>query len=194
VLRGEDRFFTFRRGGAVINTIRFSSAFFGKGQFTASTMTHRGSSFELTQDMDAGYYQPFSPPRKISSENFDSTRHERERTEVCQMRYKATVTETPDGAKVRIEASGTGDVPVTIEINLREGGTITGAEKLGSPRDAWLLKDGFASYTLGGETLKTGPGAAPHTYLDVRGASPRLDGPSLFIRGFTPFDHTIEID
>jgi hypothetical protein len=193
VLRGKDRFFTFRRGGAVINAIRFSSAFFGKGQFVASSMTHRGSGFELTQEIDAGYYQPFSPPRKISSENFDSTRHERERTEVCQMLYKATVTEISNGAKVRIEASGTDDVPVTIEINLREGGTITGAEKLGSPKDAWLLKEGFASYTLGGETLKIGPGAAPHTYLDVRGASPRLDGPSLFITGFTPFDHTIEI-
>lgn len=193
VLRDKDRFFTFRRGAAVINAIRFSSAFFGRGQFVASSMTQRGASFELTQDIEAGYYQPFSPTRKITSETFDSTRHERDRTEVCHMRYKATVTETPKGAKLRIEASGTDDVPLTIEINLREGGTITGAEKLGSPKDAWLLREGHASFTLGGETLKIGPGAAPHTYLDVRGARPRLEGPSLFITGFTPFDHTVEI-
>ncbi|MBM3764023.1 MAG: hypothetical protein FJW32_01410 [Acidobacteria bacterium] len=193
VLRDKDRFFTFRRGTAVINAIRFSSAFFGKGQFVASSMTQRGTTFELTQELDAGYYQPFQPTRKISSEDFDSTRHERQRTEVCHMRYKATVTETTKGAKVRIEAAGTDEVPVTIEINLREGGTITGAEKLGSPKDAWLLKQGYASFTLGGETIKIGPGAAAHTYLDVRGARPRLEGPSLFLTGLTPFDHTIEI-
>jgi hypothetical protein len=69
--------------------------------------------------------------------------------------------------------------------------TITGAEKLGTPKDTWLLRQGQAEISAGGDTIQIGPGRADHTYLDVRGARPRLEGPSIFLSGFTPFDHTI---
>ncbi len=191
VLKSRDRFFTFRHGAVVVNAVRFSSAFFGKGQFSSKTLTREGASYVLTQDLDAGYYQPFTPTRKITTETYDNTRHERQRTEVCNLRYKATVTETPTGCNLRIEANGTDEVPLAIEINLREGVQITGAEKLGPPKDTWLLRKGQAEISAGGETIQIGPGRADHTYLDVRGSRPRLEGPSIFLTGVTPFDHTI---
>lgn len=191
VLKSRDRFFTFRHGAAVVTAVRFSSAFFGKGQFSSKTLTREGASYVLTQDLDAGYYQPFSPARKVTTETYDNTREQRQRTEVCNLHYKATVTETPTGCNLRIEATGTDEVPLAIEINLREGVQITGAEKLGTPKDTWLLKSGHAEVSSGTDTIQIGPGRADHTYLDVRGARPRLEGPSLFLTGFTPFDHTI---
>lgn len=191
ILKSRDRFFTFRHGAAVVNAVRFSSAFFGKGQFSAKTLTKEGGSYVLTQDLDAGYYQPFTPARKITTETYDNTRHERQRTEVCNLHYKATITETPTGCDLRIQATGTDEVPLAIEINLREDVQITGAEKLGTPKDTWLLRKGHAEISAGGDSIQIGPGRADHTYLDVRGARPRLEGPSLFLAGFTPFDHTI---
>lgn len=192
ILRQRDRFFTFRNGAAVVNAVRFATAFFGKGQFASRTLTREGDSYVMTQDLDAGYYQPFSPPRKVTTETYDDTREERQRTEICRLHYKTTITETSKGCKLRIEAGGTDGVPLTVEINLREGATITGAEKIGKFRDAWLLKDGFADVTAGADRIRIGPGIGEHTYLEVRGAKPRLEGPSIFLTGLTPFDRTID--
>lgn len=194
ILRDRDRFFTFRNGGAVVTAVRFSSAFFGRGQFRAKTLSKEGSSFVLAQKLEAGYYQPFQPARKITTETYDNTRSQRERSEICTLNYRATVTETPAGCKLRIQADGTDEVPLTVEITLREGAQISGAEKLGKLRDAWLLKSGNAEYSLNGSTLAIGPGRADHRYVEVRGALQRLDGPTLFITGFSPFDHTIEFN
>lgn len=192
LLRDRDRFFTFRHGGVVVNAVRFASAFFGRGQFRPATLKKEGASYVLTQDMEAGYYQPFSPTRKITTETYDSTRRERDRSAICKLHYQATVTETPKGCRLRIQASGTDEVPLTVEINLREGVTISGAEKLGEPRDSWVFGPGSAELSAGGATLTVGPGLDTHRYLEVRGARPRLEGPSLFLTGTTPFDHTIE--
>jgi hypothetical protein len=43
-----------------------------------------------------------------------------------------------------------------------------------------------------GDRIRIGPGTAPHTYLQVRGARPLLAGPSLFLTGITPVDQVIE--
>lgn len=192
VLRGRDRFFTYRHGAAIVNAVRFSSAFFGKGQFVSETLEKDNGGYTLKQDLEAGYYQPFTPPRKITTETYDSTRHERERTEICHLHYKATVTETENGCRLRIEANGTAEVPLSVEINLREGVSLTGAEKVGKFKDAWLLKQGHAVVSAGDDRIQIGPGIGDHMYLEVRGARPRLEGPSLFLTGFTPFDHTLE--
>ena len=38
---------------------------------------------------------------------------------------------------------------VTTDVHVREGATITGAEKFGKFKDAWLLKDGHAEIAAG---------------------------------------------
>lgn len=194
ILRDTDRFFTYRHGKAVVNAVRFSSAFFGKAQFRARTLTKSGASFELKQMLDAGYYQPFEPTRIVGPEEYDFTREQRRRTEISKLNYTATITETPRGAKVRIQADGTDEVPVAVEINLREGGVITGAERSGQGKEAWFLPKGHATFALGGDTIKIGPGRKDHSYIAVRGALPPLDGPSIWITGNTPFDHTLEFE
>jgi hypothetical protein len=82
-------------------------------------------------------------------------------------------------------------VPVAVEINLREGGTLEGCSPAPQVLDGWILDRGEATYRLGGNAVRFGPGVAPHRYTQIRGAEPKLPGPSVYLTGFTPFDHTI---
>jgi hypothetical protein len=192
ILRDRNRFFALRRGGAVVEAVRFASAFFGKGQFVASDMKRTGSSYVLTQQLAGPYYQPFDPPRRITTDNFYETRRERRQSEVCRLTQTATITESATGFRVRVQASGTDEVPLAIEINLRPGGKIEGAEA-GSAPDTYLLR-GPATYRAGGDALRIGPGHLEHSYIQVRGAADKLAGPTLYVTGSTPFDHTITFD
>lgn len=194
ILRDRDRFFTFRHGEAVVTAVRFATAFFGKGQFKAKTLEKKAGTFVLTQQLEAGYYQPFSPPRLITTETYDDTREERQRSEICHLDTVAELTETPNGFRLRIKATGTDEVPLTVEINLRAGGTLEGAEKHPTVKDAWVLRRGHATYTKGKDKLRIGPGNSPHTYVEVRGALPKLEGTCLYVTAITPVDQVIEFE
>ena len=102
------------------------------------------------------------------------------------------VKERKNGFTLRFRASGTNDVPVAVEINPRDGGSIDGVTKLTA--DASLLESGQATFRRGGNAIRVGPGAAPHRYVAIRGAAPKLPGHSVYITGVTPFDRTLEFD
>ena len=59
--------------------------------------------------------------------------------------------------------------------------------------DAYLLESGSATYTMGKDILRIGPGTAAHRYVEIRGAMKKLAGPSLFITAVTPMDQVVEI-
>jgi hypothetical protein len=191
ILGGSSRFFTLRRGAAVVNAVRFASAFFGKGQFVPATASKRADAYVFEQTLRGEYYQPFDPPRRIGGQEYDATRGERKRSEVCTLRQTATVTESRNGFRLRVEVEGTADVPVAVEINLREGGTLEGCAPHPKVADAWLLSSGSALFRAGNDTIRFGPGSAPHRYVLVRGAEPKLPGPSVYLTGYSPFDREI---
>ena len=184
VLNGDSTFFTFRRGGAVVNAVRFASAFFGKGQFVPERMDRRDGSWLLRQQLEAPYYQPLA--QKVPPAEWSALRARRKQTQICRLRQSATVTENAGGFRLRLEAEGTPGVPVAVEISLRPGGNLAGAS------DGGVLSSGYATYTLGGDTVRFGPGLGAHRYTQVRGAEEKLPGLSVYLTGFTPFDHTIE--
>lgn len=41
--------------------------------------------------------------------------------------------------------------------------------------------------------IEFGPGRVEHTYTQVRGASPKWDGMSVYLTGLTPFRATLDI-
>jgi hypothetical protein len=194
ILGGSSRFLTLRRGEAVINGLRFATGFFGKAQFIPELAEKRGNSYRLTQTLTADYSQPLEPPRRITGEEYYTTRNSRRRTEICKLEQSAIVTENRNGFTVRIQAHGTADVPLAVEVNLREGGNLDGAMKHPRVANAWLLPSGSAAYRVGRDSIRIGPGAGPHSYVEVRGAEPKLSGPSIYITGYTPFDHTLTFD
>ena len=192
--KGNSRFFTLRRGEAVINAVRFSSAFFGKAQFVPEKSESKDGAHHLTQTLEAPYYQPFSPARKIAAGEWTATQKLRPQSEVCHFQQSASITETNTGFRVRVQAGGTKHVPVTIEINFREGGKLEGVVPMHKIENGWALASGKGTYRMGTDTISFGPARHEHSFVQMRGALPKLSGPSVYLTGFTPFDHTIEFE
>lgn len=191
LLRNKDRFFTLRRGDAIITAVRFASAFFGKAQFAASEWTRIEGGYRLVQRLEAPYYQPFDPPRRITTENYDSTRSARSQSEICHLEQSAEIGEKPDGFHLRIRAGGTDHVPVAVEINIGPG-KLQGGQPIKNSEDALLLgTDEYAAIESGGDRIQFGPGGAAHRYVQIRGALPKLPGRSIYVTGETPFDHAL---
>ena len=195
---GSDRVFCLRRGDVVMNGIRFASAFFGKGQFLPKQGgPGKDGIYEFTQDLSGPYYQPLdhpeSEPRIVLHEDWGASWKRRKQSGVCKLSQSAVVKEDKNGFTVRIRAEGTNEVPLAIEISFASGGVLEGCEKMRD--DVYLLGPG-AVYRAGTDAIRiSGPtGAAPHRYVDVRGALPKLDGTSVYVTGYTPFDQTIRFD
>jgi hypothetical protein len=190
LLDGDSHFASFRRGQAVIASVRFASAFFGKGQFVPERFAAQGKGYEMTQLLEAAYYQPLDPPHSVAAGQWPAVRHERRTSEVCMLSQSALVTPTANGLKLRLRSEGTPNVPLAVEIALREGGKLEGCEE--TPQ-GWLLRQGYATYRVGGDTVRFGPGKGDHRYTQVRGALPAAPGTRVYICGVTPFDHELEI-
>jgi hypothetical protein len=192
VLGGSSRIFTLRHGSAVIDGVRVATSFFGKGQFIPDAFEKRGSTYVLRQSLEAPYYQPLG--KTITTDTWSTTRAERRRSEVSRLEYIAEISETPEGFAMRLRSDGTTGVPLAVEICLREGGTLEGCRPLPHTPGAHVLQEGTAVYRSGQHAIRFGPGAAPHEYVQVRGAEPRLPGVSVYITGYTPFDRTLRFE
>ncbi len=192
VLGGDSRFFTLRRGEAVVQAVRFASAFFGKGQFVPQQAVRRSDGYWFSQNLEASYYQPLDPPRRISPDEWSKARMQRRQSEICRLTQEAIVTESADGFRVRIRAYGTDHVPVAVEISFAEGGTLEGVQPAPKADGAWLFAGSWATYRRGGDMIRFGPGLREHSYTQVRLAEPKIPGPSVYLTTYTPVDHTIE--
>ena len=193
VLGGSDRFFSFRRGGVVVNAVRFASAFFGKGQFEPALAEERDGGWYFEQNLEAPYWQPLDSPGPpiVEHDEFTASKQRRKQSEVALLKQSAWLKETPKGFSLRIAASGTDDVPLAIEISFAPGGTLEGCV---AHQDSWILAKGFGTMRAGESGVRFGPGRADHRYIQVRGALPRLDGQSVYLTGLTPFDHRLAFD
>lgn len=194
ILGGSSRFFTLRRGAAVVNAVRFASAFFGKGQFVPQHAEKRAEGYFFRQSLEGDYLQPLERRDLVGPVEWAKARSQRRRSELCRLEQSATVTETPTGFRVRLQAHGTAGVPVAVEINLREGGTLEGCEPAPRASEAWLLAARQARYRLGDNEIRFGPGLCLHRYTQIRLAEPKLPGPSVYLTGYTPFEHLLEFE
>ena len=192
MLGGNSRFFCLRRGQAVVEAVRFASAFFGKGQFIPQEVRRQGEVYAFSQTLEGDYLQPLEPAGRVGPSEWAAVRARRKRSQSCRLIQRAELAEHPEGFKLRVRVYGTDNVPVAIEIHLREGGRLEGVEPAPGVSDAWLLAGPQALYQAGGDVIRFGPGLREHGYTQVRGAEPKLPGPSVYLTGYTPLDHTIE--
>jgi hypothetical protein len=191
--KGNNRWVSLRRGGAVINAVRFASAFFGKGQFVPVSFEKRDGLFHFKQTLRGSYMQPIADSGllPVRPETWSDLVSRRKGTQICKLAYEASIRETEQGFEISISAQGTDNVPFAVEINLREGGELTGVTAAPNTGDAFLLKDGFAEYRMGGDGFRFGPGKAEHAWVQMRGAEGKLPGPSVYLTGYTPFQHML---
>ena len=112
-------------------------------------------------------------------------------SEVQHLRCRVEIEETDGGLEVRFQLDGTDHVPVAIEMGFRKGGTLSGVSTVAGTSDAFLLESGTGVYEYGQDRIEFGPGAAPHSDTQLRGALPKLDALSVYLTGFTPFTQTL---
>ncbi|MCC6292106.1 MAG: hypothetical protein IT164_05615 [Bryobacterales bacterium] len=199
MLDGRSRFFGIRNGKAVIEAVRLGSLFFGKAQFQPQRCWRARDvdgrpQWVLEESMEAPYYQPLHPAESVGTEEWGAKRRLRAKTQMNYLSYRATVTETAKGFTLRFDVEGPKDLPVMIEVALRPGGQLSGVEPHPREHGCHLLKSGFATYSAGGGVVRFGPGMAEHQAVAGRGIEPRLPGPTVFLTGFAPLSHTLEIE
>ena len=192
ILGGSSRLIALRYGSVVVEGIRFATSFFGKGQFVPDAAERRDSTYRFRQSLQAPYYQPLS--RQITPETWTSTRNERRQSEVARLEQTAEISEIGRGFRLRLQSSGTKGVPISVEICFREGGQLEGCTPVPGSADALLLERGTGVFRSGRNEVRFGPGSAPHRYVQLRGAEPKLSGQSVYITGYTPFDHVLTIE
>ncbi|WP_373516003.1 hypothetical protein [Persicitalea sp.] len=189
---------TFHKGNAVLQGVRFAASFFGKGQFEGGELTKSGGDWIMTQSLEGPYYQPF-PKDKIpegSGGNWEKLpKSDRQQSEVQRLVSTIKIRETATGVEADIEIAGTDGIPVTVELIFREGGQFSGVESLiNNEKDAYLLETNRqGTYSREGDTVTFGSGKAEHRNLHLRGGLPRPDAPSVYLTGFTPFQHTLQL-
>ncbi len=189
---GSSRVMNLNKGEAVITTVRFISAFFGRGQFKSEEFKLVDGGVLMSQKLEGPYYQPFTPTQKIDSEMWSSTQKKRPKTEVSNFEQSAFFKEVDGGYDLRIRSGGTQYVPITIEIAFRPGGKLEGAKPIPNAPDSYLIDGDEARYRVGNDVIKVSPGASAHSWTrNMRYIEAKLEGPTLYLTGFAPFDHTI---
>ncbi len=202
ILGANTTFLSFRKNSAALEAVRFATAFFGKGQFTADTLEVRDGRYILRQSLEGPYFQPLSAAQIALGEHTKmapngtlatNSKAMRQQSNLQRLEAVVEVTETAGKFALAISLTGTADVPVSIELGFRSGGKLTGVEPVHHVTDAFLLRNGTGTYTVGGDTIEFGPGRVEHTYTQVRGALPKWDGQSVYLTGLTPFKITLAI-
>ncbi|MGR3932591.1 hypothetical protein [Streptomyces sp. BRA346] len=204
-------FLRFRQGNAVLESLRLSVAFFGLGPFRSEGLYVRGEGrYALTQTTQAHFYQPLPAYRhradgryELGDEGrfFASMDFPHRPTDDHQLRIDADVDVTESGVDVRLDLRA---IPTSyvLELVFRPGGTLKGVRPLSDP-DSYELVEGTGSYTVGGDTIRFGPGngsgpAQPTVFDDGEqfsylGARDPVPGTRVCITGRVPSTYTLSL-
>lgn len=202
ILAGNTTVFSFRKGSAALEAVRFATAFFGKGQFTGEALEVRDGTYVMKQELEGPYFQPLSKEQIAHGDHVKmapngtlatDSRALRTKSNIQKQQAVLTVTEKAGRFELKFSIRGTDHVPVSIELAFRPGGKLEGVEPAKDVKDAYLLRQGTGRYTFGSDTIEFGPGRVDHTYTQVRGALPKWDSPCVYVTGVTPFEFTLKI-
>lgn len=197
IITNNATFFTFFKGEAALEGVRLASAFFGKGQFQSQHLERNENTYILSSTLSGPYYQPL-PKDKIPTEGEawgKVPRSEREQSEIQTLNTKIFVTETNGKARIKISIDGPKNLPVTLELAFRKGGTFKHVVQKQGIDHAYLIKDReYALYQKGNDSIKIGPGVAAHKWTQLRGALPKAQADCLYFTNYAPceFEFTIE--
>jgi len=195
VLAQNSTLFTFFKENTVLQAVRFASAFFGKGQFKADHMQIIDGAIILQQELNGPYYQPYPVDELPDDGDWEKMpRKNRPKSETQYLRSTVKIEEKNRGEfALTFDIQGTDDIPLAIELGFRSGGELSGVKKVMGIDDAWFLESGKGRYQFDGQSIEFGPGHHAHQWTQLRGASPKMNGMSVYLTGFTPFKFTLEV-
>ncbi|GAB4038897.1 hypothetical protein GCM10028809_58470 [Spirosoma gilvum] len=185
---------TFHKGAAVLQSMRVAASFFGKGQFQTEKIEQEGASWVMRRTLDGPYFQPHTSDKIDPEGDWDKMpRAGRQQSEVQKLETVVKVTEVANGLDIEVNLTGTDGVPVALELIFRPGGTLSGVAKYPKRENAYLLSGNSGSYTVGTDTIQFGPGKVEHKGVQLRGALPAMDAPTVYLTGYTPFTHRLTL-
>jgi hypothetical protein len=211
-LASNPTFFTFRKGEAVLESIRMGSEFFSEGAFHSAGLIAAGNGYTLQQRFDVPYYQPLPVDTRNSRGDYKLTPAKdyrfwskmdfpgRPMSNIQTLNQKVSIVENAGKCELHFDISGQDGIPVTIELAFRPGGSLEG-DVIEQVKDRiYFLKQGIGRYIVGGQTIEFGPGEAVHDRLNLPGSSYLAHGATLrptgicvYIAGFTPFRRTLTV-
>ena len=195
IIENNPTFLSIIKGSAVLQSIRLGSTFFGsRGQFTAENVEVKKNQIILTKSVKHGYFQPF-PKNKIIGDGVYSKmpREERRLSEPQVINYKLIITILDQRIQLSIEVTGTEHVLVSLEMNFRKGGKLSGVISDKNRADSYFLKEDWGTYEKDDNVINFGPGKIEHKWGTMRGMQEKPEGNTVYINGHTPFKHEIEI-
>lgn len=194
ILSNNASWLTFHKGNAVLQAMRIAASFFGKGQFDSVKIEQEGNTWVLRKSLEGPYYQPIAKEQIAADGDWDKMpRANRPQSEIQKLMTIVKISEANNGLQIEIDMHGTEGVPVSFELIFRAGGTFSGVTKHPQKDNAYLLAGESGSYTINSDTIQFGPGKAEHKGIQLRGALPAVDAPTVYLTGFTPFKHTISL-
>ena len=210
-LASNPTFFNFRKGKAVLESVRMIPVFFSEGFFRSEGMKVEDKRYLLHQDMRVPYYQPLPKhlrnpqgdyPLTPAGNRFWSKLNfpQRQKSNIQTLQQKVTVTENAGAFELAFDVGGHDRVPVTIELSFRHDGTLEGIEPGTTRPNLFFLRQGTGHFRVGEDVITFGPGQADHEMIRLEGASyeaPQRPSPpdryKVYITGFTPFQKTLTI-
>jgi hypothetical protein len=195
IIENNPTFLSFMKGKAVMQSMRLAAAFFGsKGQFISEETAFDGSSVVLSSFEKHGYFQPF-PKDHIPEDGswHKMPREMRDLSEPQIMQVRVAIRESMGKVGVELQIDGTENIPVSCEMSFRAGGELSGVSKVKNTEDSYFLDSEMGAYKYGDDIIKFGPGIVSHKWAQMRGMLDKQDGISVYLTGYTPFKHIIEI-
>ena len=202
-------FFSYRKGRAILQSLRLSTSFFSMGYFYSEGLRKEGNRYVLQQRMESPYYQPLPPGKRNKSGDYTlepSTDgrfwnkmqfRDRPQSNVKQEDIRVVFQEKNGEVELQIEVIGAPNVPITLELCFRQGGVLTGVVPMGT--DDYRLEAGEGVYKMGDDTIRFGSGSWQHEKItglegerySTQFGSLRMKGMHVYLTGITPFRHTL---
>jgi hypothetical protein len=195
-------FLSFRHGEAVLSNVRLSRSFFDLGPFRSQATSRRDRSIVLSEEVQAGFYQPL-PPDRLRADGIYALEHEGRFS--AAMEFSARPKEVHRLATRMMVQAGDGQVGLDVdfegsrtafalELTFPPGGVLIGVEPATAP-GTFRLVDGTGSYRMGRDVIEFGPGLpqdpdAPAAYnpgesYRYLGGTNAADGVKVYISGWT---------
>ncbi len=216
VAAGMDSPFSLRHGEAELSAVRVSSTYFATGQFVGEQMEivegdsvarlrhmGRNSSTFYPEGYDSPvYWLPIDDGTKVDSANWAQVRARRPTFDLPAMQVVMDVEDVePAQGEVaafdlRLRTEGGMDgVPFQVVCVLEPGGILsTHCTHMQTPAgSSAFLTEGEASFRVGSDIIRIGPGACAHTMWHMHNSVGDPDRFRLLISLMTPVDYTLRI-
>jgi hypothetical protein len=204
-------FFKFRKGDAILESVRMSPVFFRTGYFRSEGLVADGNSYHLSEERQTPYHQPL--PRDFRREDgvykmsadgrfFSKMDFENRPKDYIKLKSELIIRELNNSGAFELDISvgQTPGVAVTVELCFRKGGELSGVIPNENDPDVYFLKEGTGTYRSGNDVIEFGPGSMEHRQLPQANEQYAVHNGDIVSEGYrvlitfrTPFTHTLKI-